>query len=255
MNTAQTGGLTAVSQAALRSAAQETFEKRCGAVYADSISVGYQSGEGWQSSEKALLMRHFCGFTMISGNADSAFLEAAGQLMRGASKRFLLFAARPEEVRFFRQAGFSEAERYFYTHRNIHAAAPLPDGFSIHPIDRALHGQIQGHIVPAFSWHSPDAFLAHGYGFCVMDGNTPAAWAFSAAVSSRELDIGVETNPAYRRRGLAFAAASAMILYSYGVQKIPVWACHTGNIASQKLAASLGFVRTGICKTFSNQGG
>lgn len=77
----------------------------------------------------------------------------------------------------------------------------------------------------------------------------PAAWAFSAAISDYEIDIGVETDAQFRRRGFAFDAAAAMCrdIISHG--KTPVWACHAANIASQTLAAALGFVPAGHCIT------
>ena len=82
-----------------------------------------------------------------------------------------------------------------------------------------------------------------------MHGDTPAAWAFSAAVSDDEIDIGVETLERFRGKGLAAAAASEMIRFSLAAGKKPVWACHAGNIASRKTAEKIGLVKTGECLT------
>ena len=255
MRTRDEIGLTAVPLRELRPLLTQNGNG-CGAVYADAAAEGQQIGAGWRSSEGGLLFRHFCGFTMLSGHQDAAFLQAAARLMCEADVRFLLFSEDADTTAFFRrQTGFSEAERLFFTHRILPEPPPLPDGFVIRQIDGTLLERIQGRIVPAFSWESPEAFLARGKGFCVTDGETPAAWAFSAAVSSRELDIGVETSPAYRRRRLASAAAAQMIRYTYSMQKQPVWACHAGNTASRRLAEALGFVQCGCCTTFCNQGG
>ena len=44
----------------------------------------------------------------------------------------------------------------------------------------------------AFSWESDDAFLKNGFGYVAMDGKNSSAITFSAAVSSEEVDIGIE---------------------------------------------------------------
>ena len=83
----------------------------------------------------------------------------------------------------------------------------------------------------------------------MFDGDTPAAWAFSAAVSGEEIDIGVETAESYRRMGLASAAARGMLRYVLGVGKRAVWACHAGNAGSRRVAEGLGFTLTAECFT------
>ena len=100
---------------------------------------------------------------------------------------------------------------------------------------------IQGRIIPAFSWDSDEAFLKKGFGYVAMDGEKFAAIAFSAAVSSEEVDIGVETNEAYRNRGLAKIVARYMIREILNIGKIPVWAHAAGNTASMKTALGVGF--------------
>ena len=100
---------------------------------------------------------------------------------------------------------------------------------------------IQGRIIPAFSWDSDEAFLKNGFGYVAMDGEKFAAIAFSAAVSSEEVDIGVETNEAYRNRGLAKIVARYMIREILNIGKIPVWAHAAGNTASMKTALGVGF--------------
>jgi predicted GNAT family acetyltransferase len=111
----------------------------------------------------------------------------------------------------------------------------------IERIDASNINTIQGRIVPAFSWESNDAFLKNGFGYVAMDGEKFAAIAFSAAVSSEEVDIGVETNEAYRNRGLAKIVARYMIREILNIVKIPVWAHAAGNTASMKTALGVGF--------------
>lgn len=101
----------------------------------------------------------------------------------------------------------------------------------------------------ANAYPKAESFLEKGKGYCVVKGGTVAAWAFSAAVSSTEIDIGIETDSEYRRLGLAEIAAKKMIEYCFEQNKRPVWACHQDNTASRKLAEKLGFVKTSECLT------
>lgn len=64
----------------------------------------------------------------------------------------------------------------------------LPDGFAIEEINSENIGQIHGRVVPSFYWGS-GGFFKRGKGFCITHENKVVSWAFSAAVSSKELDI------------------------------------------------------------------
>ena len=114
-------------------------------------------------------------------------------------------------------------------------------------INSELLSEIHGGIVPSLFWESSENFLKKGKGYCILDGGNVAAWAFSAAVSSSEIDIGVETSENYRGRGLAASAAKMMIKYAFDVGKSPVWACHCNNAASKRLAEKIGFAKTSEC--------
>jgi RimJ/RimL family protein N-acetyltransferase len=125
------------------------------------------------------------------------------------------------------------------------------DGIHIDAAREKIAGQllrsVKGRITPAFSWQSPETFQQNGMGFCAVCGDIPAGWAFSAAVSDNEIDIGVETAAEHRRNGLAEACASAMIQEILRRGKTPVWACAGQNAASAALACKLGFVPAGKC--------
>ncbi len=74
-----------------------------------------------------------------------------------------------------------------------------------------------------------------------------ASWAFSAAVSTKEIDIGIETKPEYKQQGLGMIVANKMIQYATRQAKEPVWACHYKNTASEKMAEKLGFIKVSEC--------
>lgn len=230
-------------------------EINCGAVYPLSIAEGLQYGEIYESEDKSsVLLWHHCGFAFLAGACDETFLEAVYELIldqnHAGKRRLILFVNNTAAKDFFSvKANIVIEQRCFYEYRNAEAFyhTVLPDGYTIQEIDADILCRMQGRIVPSFSWSSDKVFLEKGKGFCILHGEHIAAWAFSAAVSSKEIDIGVETSPEYRNRGLAAVVSSRMIQYILEQNKKPVWACYAQNMASQALAEKIGFEKTGEC--------
>lgn len=229
-------------------------ENRCGKVYPLSISQGFQYGDIFVDSEKncgAVLFWHYCGFAYLSGNPDKNFFEEVYKLMlNNNSRRFILMTDNEDTEKFFRSKDDVCIERRYlfeYTENQPPEIPVLPSGFEIKEINSELLSEIHGDIVPALFWDSPENFLQNGKGYCVCHGENVAAWAFSAAVSTSEIDIGVEAAEDYRGRGLAAAAAKMMIKYAFDAGKAPVWACHCDNVASKRLAEKIGFAKVSEC--------
>ena len=229
-----------------------TDEISCGRIYPLSVLQGYQQGRIFEL-ESCTLIWHLCGFAFLCGEASQKDCESIFGLMEDAGaegKRLVLFSEKTSVEKAFMKLGAKADDRIFFEYaREKNTDIMLPDGFEMRRIDAENIGKLDGRIKPSFSWESDESFLAKGVGFCVMHGDTPAAWAFSAAVSDDEIDIGVETLERFRGKGLAAAAASEMIRFSLAAGKKPVWACHAGNIGSQKVAEKLGFEKVGECRT------
>lgn len=96
-------------------------------------------------------------------------------------------------------------------------------------------------------------FLAKGKGYCITCNADIASWAFSAAVSTKEIDIGIETKPEYKQQGLGMIVVNKMIQYTLEQGKEPVWACHYKNTASEKMAEKLGFVKVSECSAIKSK--
>lgn len=222
-----------------------------GAVYAYAVAEGIQSGMIFSdAAAQSLLVRHFCGFALLFGRTDEKTLRTAGDMILRPEPyaRTVLFAPNEETAAYFaKQPAFALGRRLFF--RLPETVPDPPETAEAASISPEILPQLSGRIVPSFSWDSDEAFWSAGSGFCVMKDGVPASWAFSAAVSARETDIGIETDPRFRRQGLAFAAASAMIRSVRQAGKMPVWACSAENLASAKLAAALGFEECGQCIT------
>ena len=108
-------------------------------------------------------------------------------------------------------------------------------------IDEELLSRIEGRIVPLSFWNSSEEFLTKGKGYCLTKNDEVAAVAFSAAVSSRQIDIGIETKESHRRKGLAVIVAKKMAEYVLSIGKEPVWDCDAANAGSRATAERAGF--------------
>lgn len=113
----------------------------------------------------------------------------------------------------------------------------LPPGFKLEFVDGALADRLG--ILG--SWGSADAYARHGFGYALFDGNELASKCTSVLSSQTHVEIDVDTNEKYRRRGLAILTASAFIEECLLRGKQPHWECFWDNSASTALAIKLGF--------------
>lgn len=230
----------------------------CGIVYPLSIAEMTQQGDVFANNHSVLFW-HYCGFAFIYGDYDEGFLnDVYKKFMNNDtnSRRFILFISDEKTGDYFVNKDNTMLERrYFFEYRkSIHANNQvLPLNFKLCEISNELLYKINGNVTPLFSWNNSSEFLKKGKGYCILDGETVAAWAFTAAISDEEIDIGVETRAEYRHCGLGAIVANKMIRYCFQQQKKPVWACHSNNIASQKLAEKIGFVKISKCFTIKSR--
>jgi len=128
----------------------------------------------------------------------------------------------------------------------------LPAGYAVHQIDRFildndLRDDPDKLIDPEtvqIAWGSLDNFLDHGAGFYVTHNGTLVSRCIADCRSGDQIDIGVETSPTHRRKGLAAIAAAATVEYCFrrGYGKVG-WHCNAINVASWKTAEKVGFER------------
>ncbi len=120
------------------------------------------------------------------------------------------------------------------------ACGALPDGVTVRP---AVEADLawDGGTVPGHFWSDVDAFLAAGGGSVAEVDGVPAAVAFVSFRTGDDVEIGIETVPAFRRRGLARVACAAFLADLVARGLVPVWSCRADNAGSLRLAESLGF--------------
>jgi RimJ/RimL family protein N-acetyltransferase len=93
------------------------------------------------------------------------------------------------------------------------------------------------------SWPSQQAFFEHGFGFCLLDGDTIACWSVTDCAVGDRCEIGIITDRAYRKRGLAAVVVAAAVEHALqrGYREIG-WQCLASNAGSLALGYKTGFV-------------
>jgi len=112
---------------------------------------------------------------------------------------------------------------------------------AIKEISKDIYQQLDGVVVPKNFWLSAESFIKYGKGYVLMVSDNIASTAYSATIDENILEIGIETNPAFRGNGYAFSICRKIIEYSLASNLLPVWACKLENTASYLLAQKLGF--------------
>jgi len=227
----------------------------CGCVYPLSVAEGTQTGDIYTDSDgcsEKFLFWTQSGFSYLSGVVDNDFLNDIYRLMtdrrKPDGKRFLLMTKDQNVLDYFDSKEDVIAERrYLFEYTGQPKVYNVPEGYELKETDNRSLDKISGTIVPGLFWSSADEFLAKGKGYCITCGEDIVSWAFSSAVSTDEIDIGIETNPDHKKKGLGIIVANEMIQYTLQQGKKPVWACHCKNTASEKMAEKLGFVKIGEC--------
>ncbi len=221
-------------------------------VYPCSIAEGYQQGDIYVNdgaTVETVFFWHYCGFGYITGEASDSFLKEIYSEMVSDSngRRLVLITADDKIIPFFNNKDVlteARAEYAYSSHNNV--ISTVRGDFQIEQISSDNIQRIEGRIVPSFSWESPERFLKEGFGYMALDHGRICAVAFSAAVSSDEIDIGVETHEDYRKKGLASILAGRMCEHIIEIGKKPVWAHSISNKGSMNTALKCGFVQNRI---------
>lgn len=215
-------------------------------VYPLSITEGIQSGDIYVDAPEnpgMVLFWHYCGFAYISGVASRKNLEEIEKDICHKNKRRMLLITDDDFVlRFFSNSGKEIGRRIEYEYTGGSSINGQIHGIDIRRIDAENISAINGKITPSFSWEDSE-FLNRGIGYAAFDHDRFCSVAFSAAMSSVEIDIGVEVSPLYRGRGIATTLVREMCVEIISQGKRPVWAHAEQNVGSMRTAIRSGFVQ------------
>ena len=128
----------------------------------------------------------------------------------------------------------------------------LPEGYTVRRLDRALlagtevvfAGDLRDWIDIEQVWGTEENLLARGVSFVVLHGREVVAWCTPDCVAGDRIDVGVMTDPAHRRKGLAAVAVAATVeqCLRQGFRAVG-WHCNADNVGSWRTAERVGFVR------------
>lgn len=123
----------------------------------------------------------------------------------------------------------------------------LPEGVEVMPIEAGFFDRkdLENHAWVCDwidGWYSPEYFIQHGGGTCLVIGGAIASWSLADCTIDRRFEIGIVTARRFRRRGLATLAASATMeaCFKKGCREIG-WQCLQSNAGSIGVARRLGF--------------
>lgn len=214
--------------------------------YPFSVIDGFQSGEVFVDDENnptIALIWHKSGFAFIAGEYNRGFMEDLYKMMQnptGDHCNRLIVQARDLSL-FNDFKNITCYKRYTFSLKKEAPELIIPEGCELRAMTGEDFEKIDARIRPSDYWKDVDEFTKGGFGYCLTKGGEIVAYAFSAAVSNKKVDIGVDTFEEYREHGYGKVVATAMVRETLNQKKSPMWACIETNEGSHHLACSIGF--------------
>jgi RimJ/RimL family protein N-acetyltransferase len=137
---------------------------------------------------------------------------------------------------------------YTFDHMKLDWRAALPDGFTMQQVNAAFleqtHLRNMDVVLDAIrsNWNSQAEFFQDGFGFCLINDEAVVSWCMADCASNERCEIGIHTDYAYQKRGLASLTVSATVEHALGRGFTTIgWHCWQHNLASIKVAEKVGF--------------
>jgi RimJ/RimL family protein N-acetyltransferase len=141
--------------------------------------------------------------------------------------------------------------RYYYTCTQLKWTQPVPKSLTVKQLTQTLlidsNVSMPDHITSwiTSNWGSQDAFFTRGFGFAMIHQNQVISWSLADCVSGARCEIGIQTQPEYRRQGFATITAAAAVDFAlqHGFTHLG-WHTSEDNIGSKKVAEKVGFKKS-----------
>ncbi len=193
-------------------------------------------------SSAVICSQDFCFF---AGEPDSVLLQQVkGPLLVPRTKEWSVLIERyygkraiPEK----RHAILKEPDVFDRKKLQMYVDA-LPDGYELSAIDKEMVPVL---LAEAWSkdfcaaFDSPEDFVKRGLGFAALWNGVPVAGAGTYCIYHGGIEIEIDTREDHRRRGLASACGSRLILECLDRGLYPSWDAH--DLRSVALAEKLGY--------------
>ncbi len=182
------------------------------------------------------------GWAFFSQAAPQAFLEQGLAHLRTISHVILIWPATPLPAT--PPTANHVIQRLEFAAPADAGSAPLPivpAGLSLRAIDKELLARCEWGPPMELACGSMEAFLAHGAGLCLMEGDEIIAEAYAPFRGTSTIELGVVTREDRRGHGYAALVCAHLIPICRQRGLAPYWSCDADNAASVKLAQRLGF--------------
>ena len=143
-------------------------------------------------------------------------------------------------------------ERYHYlcSALTLDWRGNIPEEYTVRRVDRSLLDEAALNAVREWMdieevWWTVDNYFSKGISFAVLHDREIVAWCTPDCVAGDQIDVGIMTHPAHRRRGLASVAVAATVedCLNQGFSAVG-WHCNADNVGSWKTAEKVGFERS-----------
>ena len=126
----------------------------------------------------------------------------------------------------------------------------IPSDYNIQRVNISLASQLRNEGFTSFAGFSSLAdFVERGIGFCATINDRIISYAVSLIQCREGIDIGIETHPAFRNKGLATAIGAKLLSHCIEHGIYPHWSASYENATSISLAEKLGYVRDAVYET------
>ena len=126
----------------------------------------------------------------------------------------------------------------------LHLQKRIPSDFHIQQVNISLASQLRNEGFTSFAGFSSLAdFVERGIGFCAKIEGSIICYAVSLIQCREGIDIGIETHPDFRNKGLATAIGAKLLVHCIERGIYPHWSTGYENATSIHLAEKLGYVR------------
>ena len=190
-------------------------------------------------------------FVYYAGDAQS---KAAEELLNNLPKHILVIVDSDDwkkRIETIHKGRMEKFDRFEFEKDSEHLEpkllqkhlSALPKGYELKRIDESLVKEDSLHeLSPEFTgqFESTDDFLKRGIGFCIVHNGQIVSGASSFSIYDDGIEIEVATNSEHRKKGLAAAVSSALILDCLEKGIYPSW--DAANPESLSLGKKLGYV-------------
>ncbi|WP_234117590.1 GNAT family N-acetyltransferase [Clostridium hydrogenum] len=151
----------------------------------------------------------------------------------------------------FQRYAFKKDKKYLNYNHIKSLISMLPEGYELKKVDKDIAYDKSFHELSedfTAQFDSIEDYLNRGVGFCILHEGKVVCGASSYSVYDSGIEIQIDTDPKYRRKGLATVAAAALILHCLDRGIYPSW--DAANLTSVHLAEKLGYVMDGPYDTY-----